>query len=189
MSAPSDGVPYAQPRPVGPVGWVGVVLAVVVLGVAAVLLHDGLVALGALGGDPWVLTAADAVGRVEPTWQVALVGALLALAGLRLVVVALQRRRRPGIPLTAGGGQYLLGQDVARLASGAASQVDGVLDVKSTWGRRAVTVHATTDGGEEVDGRIHVAVVTRLDALTDAPRVVVRTRRSRTDDPAPAGER
>jgi len=179
--AQPEPVPFAQPRPVGPLGWVGVVLAVVVLGVATVLVHDGLVALGVLGGGAWVLAAADAVGEVGPGWQVALVGVVLALAGLRLLVVALTRRRRPGLPLSGGGGQYLLGRDVARLASGAAAQVDGVLDVSSTWGRRAVTVSATTDGDAALDARIHTAVAARLGALADAPRVVVRTRRSRTE--------
>ncbi|MBD7919812.1 hypothetical protein H9657_16190 [Cellulomonas sp. Sa3CUA2] len=193
VSAPPatrEPVPFAPPRPVGPVGWVGVVLALVVLAVAVVLLHDGLAALGVLGGGSWILAAADAVGRITPTWQVALVGAVLALAGLRLLVIALARRRRPGIPLAAGGGQYLLGVDVARLASGAAARVDGVLDVSSTWGRRTVRVDATTDGGPGIDERVRTVVAERLAALADAPRVVVRTRRSRSDeDVAPGGAR
>lgn len=193
VSAPTAGrepVPFAQPRPVGPVGWIGIVLAVIVLAVAVVLLHDGLVALGVLDGSSWVLAAADAVGLITPTWQVALVGAVLALAGLRLLVIALARRRRPGIRLAAGGGQYLLGVDVARLASGAAARVDGVLDVRSTWGRRTVRVTATTDGGPGIDERIRAVVAERLAALADAPRVVVRTRRSRSeDDTAPGGAR
>ncbi|MCM0638765.1 DUF6286 domain-containing protein [Cellulomonas wangsupingiae] len=179
---PPDPVPFAQPRPAGALGWIGVVLALVVLGVAVVLVHDGLVALDVLGGDTWLLAAADAVGRITPTWQVALVGAVVALVGLRLLVVALRPRRRPAIPLAAGGGQYLLGQDVARLASGAAAQVDGVLDVRSTWGRRAVTVDATTDGDTTVTDQVRSAVAERLTALADVPRVAVRARRaSRTD--------
>ncbi|MCC2334892.1 DUF6286 domain-containing protein [Cellulomonas wangsupingiae] len=179
---PPDPVPFAQPRPAGALGWIGVVLALVVLGVAVVLVHDGLVALDVLGGDTWLLAAADAVGRITPTWQVALVGAVVALVGLRLLVVALRPRRRPAIPLAAGGGQYLLGQDVARLASGAAAQVDGVFDVRSTWGRRAVTVDATTDGDTTVTDQVRSAVAERLTALADVPRVAVRARRaSRTD--------
>ncbi|MCC2314954.1 DUF6286 domain-containing protein [Cellulomonas xiejunii] len=182
-----EPVPFAPPRPVGAVGWVGVVLALIVLAVAVVLVHDGLVALGVLGGEPWVVTAAEAVGEIRPTWQVALVGLVLALAGLRLLVIALARRRRPGIPLAAGGGQYLLGVDVARLASGAAAQVDGVLDVRSTWGRRTVRVDATTDGDAATDERIQAAVTERLGALADAPRVVVHSRRARRDDDAASG--
>jgi len=180
-AAAPDQVPFATPRPAGAVAWVGVVLALLVLALAVVLVHDGLVALRVLDGSTWVLAAADAVGDVRPTWQVALVGAVAALVGLRLVVIALRRRRRPGLPLAAGGGQYLLGQDVARLASGAAAQVDGVLDVTSTWGRRAVTVKATTDGGAGLEGAIRAAVSERLSALARVPRVVVRTRRSGTD--------
>jgi len=179
---PPDPVPFAQPRPAGALGWIGVVLAVVVLGVAVVLVHDGLVALDVLGGGTWLLAAADAVGRITPTWQVALVGAVVALVGLRLLVVALRPRRRPAIPLAAGGGQYLLGQDVARLASGAAAQVDGVFDVRSTWGRRAVTVDATTDGDTTVVDQVRSAVTERLTALADAPRVAVRARRASRAD-------
>lgn len=178
-----DPVPvaFAAPRPAGAVTWVGVVLAVLALGLAAVLLHDGLAALGVLGGDLWVLGAADAVGEIAPTWQVALIGAVVGLVGLRLLVVALTRRRRPGLPLAAGGGQYLLGGDVARLASGAAEQVDGVLDVTSTWRRRGVTVRATTDGAPGLDAVIRTAVEERLSALAKVPRVDVRTARSRTE--------
>ncbi|MBO0924616.1 hypothetical protein J1G44_08980 [Cellulomonas sp. zg-ZUI199] len=177
-AAAPDPVPLAAPRPAGAVAWVGVVLALVALGLAVVLMHDGLVALRVLDGGSWVLSAADAVGDIRPTWEVALIGVLVGLVGLRLVVIALRRRRRPGLPLAAGGGQYLLGQDVARLASGAAAQVDGVLEVTSTWGRRAVTVRATTDGGPGLEGLIRAAVSERLSALAKAPRVVVRTRRS-----------
>lgn len=175
-------VPFARPRPAGPVGWIGIVLALVVLGVAVVLVHDGLVRLGTLAGRPWLLDAADAVGEVRPTWQVALVGAVVGLLGLWLVALALSRRSRPGIALAAGGGQYLLGQDVARLASGAAAQVDGVLDATSTWRPRTVTVRATTDGGQGVDEQVRAAVAERLGALASVPRVVVRSRRSRDDE-------
>jgi len=177
-----EPVPFAPPRPVGAVGWIGIVLALVVLAVAVVLVHDGLVALDVVGGGMWLHAAADAIGQIRPTWQVALIGAVLALAGLRLLVIALRPRRRPGLALAAGGGQYLLGQDVARLASGAAAQVDGVLDVNSTWGRRSVTVSATTDGDAGVSERIRAAVTERLAALASAPRVVVRTRRNRDAD-------
>ena len=180
-AAAHEPVPFAQPRPAGPVGWVGIVLAVIVLAVAVVLVHDGLVTLGVLDGEPWVVAAADAVGLITPTWQLALIGAVLALVGLRLLVIAVARRRRPAIPLAAGGGEYLLGVDAARLASGAASQVDGVLDARSTWGRGTVRVDATTDGDPATDERIRTVVTERLAALADAPRVVVRSRRARSD--------
>ncbi|UCN14518.1 DUF6286 domain-containing protein [Cellulomonas iranensis] len=181
-ATPRRPVPYAPPRPAGTLAWLGPLLAVVVLAVAVVLVHDGLVALGALPGTSWVADAGTGLGTLRPTWPVALVGVVVALAGLRLVVVALTPRRRPGLPLSAGAGQHVRGQDVARLASAAAARVDGVLDVSSTWGRRAVTVTATTDGDPTLEARVAVAVTQRLTALTDPPRVVVRTRRARTED-------
>lgn len=160
----------------GPVGAVGPVLAVLLLALGLLLLRDALVAAGALSGTPWLSGAADALEGFAPAWWLVPAGIAVALVGLWLASTAVRRRSRKTLPLTSRTGVFLHTRDIARLASGAAQDVDGVLDVSSTATRKrvSVTVHGTAEAGLEES--VTDVVAQRLSALQSPPRVVVTVR-------------
>ena len=163
----------------GPVGVLGPVLAVLLLALGALLLRDALVAAGAFAGSPWLPAAADALEGFAPvTWLIP-AGIVVALIGLWLLVTALRPRSRKTLPLTSQTGVFLHTRDVARLASGAAGDVDGVLDASSTATRKKVfvAVHATADAG--LRESVTAAVTERLAPLQSPPRVDVTVRTSK----------
>lgn len=160
----------------GPIGAIGPILAVLLLALGLLLLRDALVASGALSGTPWLNAGVDGVEGFAPTWWLISAGIVVALIGLWLALTALRRRSRKTLPLTSRTGVFLHTRDIARLASGAAQDVDGVLDVSSTATRKkvTVTVHGTSELGlrESVTG----AVAQRLSPLQSPPRVAVTVR-------------
>nr|WP_281372915.1 DUF6286 domain-containing protein [Kineococcus aurantiacus] len=90
-----------------------------------------------------------------------------------LVATGFSRRSRRTVRLQGSASATTTTRDVARLATGAARQQDGVLHASSRAGRRRVdvTVSATTP---LVRATVETAVRTALDRLDPAPRVRVR---------------
>jgi hypothetical protein len=118
----------------------------------------------------------DGLDGSTAEWWMVPAGVALALVGLWLLVTALRPRSRKTVPATASTGVFLHTRDIARLASDAAGEVDGVLSAASTASRRAVTVtvRSTTTAGI-ADG-VTDAVAHRLSALQTPLRVKVRVR-------------
>jgi hypothetical protein len=178
-NAPTPMRAATQKSGSGPIGVLGPVLAVLLLALGLVLLRDALVAAGALTGTPWLTTAVDGVKGFAPAWWLIPAGIVVGLLGLCLVLTALRPRSRKTLPLTSRTGVFLHTRDVARLASGAAGDVDGVLDASSAATRKKVTV--TVHGTAEADLRdaVTTAVTDRLSALQSPPRVAVTVRTSK----------
>ncbi|NAZ84243.1 hypothetical protein GTR02_20780 [Kineococcus sp. R8] len=174
MSAGAPGRPTPAPTGAGPVGTVGPLLAVLLVVLGALLLREALVSGGAVGGSPWLPPAADALDGAAPGAVAIAVGAVAALLGLWLVVVALRRRTRR--TLAVGSGAYLGVRDVARLAAGAARDVDGVLDASADATRRRVVVRGRATSLDGVEEPVRAAVAHQLSALTRPPAIVVRLR-------------
>lgn len=169
-----------QPTGAGRIGVVGPVFAVLLLAVGLLLLRDAAVTAGALQGSAWLPAAAESLRGFAPaTWLVP-VGVVLALVALWLVVTAVRPRSRKTLPLTSSSGIYLHTRDVARLASGAARDVDGVLEASTTATRRSVKVAVTTTS-EDQRAVVTAAVTEALRPLRSAPRVIVRTRTRKED--------
>lgn len=148
------------------------VIAVLLLALAVVLVRDALVGLGTLGGSPWLPAAVEALVGLTPSAVVAVVGVVVALVGLWLLLQAFRRRTRSEVAVRSQTGVFTGTSDVARLASGAARSVDGVLDASSTATLRSVTVKVVGTG--DVQAQVQEAVTRRLSALDPAPRVRVR---------------
>ena len=165
----------AAKTPVGPgvITAVGLVLAVLVIALGVVGVHDALVAAGAVSGTPWIDSVVTLFNGLTPAIWLVPVGIVLVLAGLWLLLTALRPRPRTAIALDATTGVFLRPRDVAKLARNAAQDVDAVTSAKATAGRRKVVVAAratTTDGVEQ---QIIQAVTIRLQALAKAPTVRV----------------
>ncbi|WP_284292285.1 hypothetical protein [Luteimicrobium album] len=160
----------AGPRTVAVLG------VLVLLGAAVLAAQAALVAWGALSGS-WVVEAArwadgrDARGRVP-----LLTGVCCVVLGVGVVVACARRRRHLSVLLHVPA-LYLEPQDVARVASRAASEVGGVLDASSSASSRQVVVHVTSLDPAAVRADVERAVVGRLAALTAVPAVEVRAGR------------
>jgi hypothetical protein len=92
-----------------------------------------------------------------------------------LIVTALRPRSRKTLPVTSATGIFLRAADVARLASAAADDVDGVLAASSIASRRKVSVTVESDRDQVAD-LVRDAVTERLSALQKPPPVKVRVR-------------
>lgn len=174
--APAPMPPARQATGSGAVGVVGPVLAVLLLAAGVLLVRDALVAAGVLSGSSWLGAAAEGLrGTAPATWLVP-AGAVVVLLGLWLVVTALRPRTRTAVPLTSQSGAFLRTRDVARLAAGAARDVDGVLDASASASRRKVTVTVSGTAAAGLREDVTSAVTDRLAALESAPRVSVAVR-------------
>lgn len=170
---PMRGAPERTGSGVVPV--VGVLLALCLLALAVALVQHGLVALGIIGGPAWPQVLVEGVrGTAPATWMVP-VGVLLALVGLWLALgVALGRRTRSEVRLRSRTAVSLEPRDVARLASSAARDVDGVLGARSSADRRKLVVRVQTTGEASTAGAVQRAVADRLRAVERQPAVRVR---------------
>lgn len=165
----------SAPAPTGSgrIGVVGPVLALLLTALGALLLREGIVGLGWVAGRPWLDSAAGSLdGFAPPAWVVA-AGVVVVLVGLWLLVTALGRRTRRTIAVTSRSGIHLGLRDVARLASGAARDVDGVVSVSTSATRRVVHVRVRALATERVQDEVTTAVRDQLAPLDPTPTVKV----------------
>ncbi|WP_430785263.1 DUF6286 domain-containing protein [Actinoplanes sp. G11-F43] len=183
--APAAVPMAAAPAPTGagPVGVVGPVLAVLLLGAGAVTIREALTGFGIIGGAPLLPgIARTADNALTGAWPIPL-GAALLLTGLGLIGTALRPRVRRTFTLTGRTGIFVTRRDVARIASDAAAEVDGVLAARSTVSRRRVVTTIHTLGAEPAPAAaVREAIGARLQRLAEPPAVQVRTRVSRPVD-------
>ncbi len=179
MAPSGDGTgsaALAAPKtPVSPGGItvVGIVLAVLVVALGVVGLHDALVAANAAGGSSWSAAAVSAVdGTRRGPWLVP-VGALAVIVGLWLLVTALRPRPRTAIALRADTGVVLRPRDVAQLARSTAGDVDGVTSASASARRRRVSVAVVATSDDGIRDAVAAAVAARFTALSTTPSVRV----------------
>jgi|GEM_PF-481384 len=192
MSATTTGQRFA-PAPdatrSGRVGWLGVVLAIVLVALGVLLVREALVAADVVTGEPWLAPAVDAADGIAPSVAVSAAGVVVALLGVWLVTVAFGRRVRTRLPVrsasddgSAGGstgrptGVTIGLGDVARLAASAAEDVNDVLTARASATRRTVTVTVTVLEGDDVDAAVRAAVTDRLAPLASPVAVKVASR-------------
>ncbi|MGV8965768.1 MAG: DUF6286 domain-containing protein [Cellulomonas sp.] len=170
--------PAAAKAPLGPGGItaVGILLALGLIGLGVVALHDALIPSALVGGPAWIGSTLRALDGVEPASWMVPAGLVLVIVGVWALVIALRPRPRTGITLTARTGVYLRARDVARIAATASDDVDGVVAVKASATRRTVTVTVSVRGDEteQVAAAVRGAVSEALRALMVAPQIRVR---------------
>ena len=159
----------------GRVGFVGPLMAVLLIAIGVVLLHDAVARIDSRPGRTWIAAVNDGLDGLTAEWWMIPVGVVIALAGVWLIVTALRPRSRRTLAVTSQTGVFLRTGDIARLASAAADDVDGVLAASSVAGRRKVTVSVESDR-DQVDQLVHDAVEQRLSALQKPPTVKVKVR-------------
>ncbi|MEO7060746.1 MAG: DUF6286 domain-containing protein [Lapillicoccus sp.] len=182
MSQSTDVSPLERAKtPVGPgtISVVGLLLAVILVGVGAVGVQAALVKAGLLTGKPWLTWALDRPNGLTPAGWMLPAGAVVALVGLWLVLTALRPRPRTAVAVRAATGVFLRPRDLSRLAVAAADEVAGVQDARASATRTKVTLRITSTAGEadrdQVSDAVTAAVTARLSALEKPVRVTVRT--------------
>ena len=159
----------------GRIGVVGPLMALLLTAVGVVLLHDAIARADTRPGRTWVAAVIDGLDGSTAEWWMIPAGLAMALAGVWLIVTALRPRSRKTLAVTSRTGLFLRSRDVARLASAAADDVDGVLSAKSVASRRAVTVSVESDRDGVADV-VRDTVTERLSPLASPPKVNVRVR-------------
>ncbi len=159
----------------GRIGVVGPVLATVLTAVGVVLLHDAISEADNTPGRSWLAAIVDGLNGFTAEWWLIPAGVAVALIGVWLIVTALRPRSRKAVAVTSATGVFLRTSDIARLASAAADDVDGVLSASSVASRRTVTVTVESDTAG-IAGHVQAAVAQRLAALADPVKVKVRVR-------------
>ncbi|MDX1890723.1 DUF6286 domain-containing protein [Mycolicibacterium sp. 050158] len=161
-------------------GYVGTLIAVLLLGLGVVGLRDGAVAAGWLDGMSWT---ASTVGWLDGLsfagWMIP-VGVVAVLIGVWSVLSALRPRRRTATAVNAQSSVWIGPADLARLATAVAEDVPGVLRARSTATLRKITVTAHTTGGSGatgIDAAVADSVRHAVAILREPVKVRVRTRR------------
>lgn len=157
-----------------------IVLGIVLVGLAVVAGQEAAATSGMVSGmspeDGWVTTAAQGLDGAAVGTNALLAGAVALVVGLLLLWAAWHSGPRY-VRLQPAPAVVLRPNDVARLASSTAADVDGVLGASSTASARRVTVRVSSTGAENVPGDVERAVTRRLGLLERPPSVHVRVRR------------
>lgn len=157
------------------------VLAVGLLAVAAIALHDLIIGWNWASGDQWCAAAMRWVGRLS--WQSWMLPAAIGsvIVGLWLGWLAIAPRRRTHLSLSTcpfGAAMYLRPTDLALRCSAVARDVDGVDGARTTVGPRKVTVKVQTDTRSNTgaaENAVRRRVSAELAGLTRVPRLVVKS--------------
>ena len=175
----------AHPRPTmraaqqqtgaGRIGVLGPVMALVLTAIGFVLLHDAIAEADKEPGRTWLAAMVDGLDRLTAEWWMIPAGIGIALLGVWVIITAFRPRSRRTLAVTSDTGVFLRTRDVARLASAAADDVDGVLSANSVATRRAITVTIESERDGVAD-LVRDTVGQRLSALADPPKVNVRVR-------------
>ena len=160
----------------GRIGVVGPILAILLAALGVIVIRDGLIAGNVLGGKAWTSAVLDSLNRSTAEWWMVPASLGVALLGLWLIVTALRPRSRKTVPVTSETGVFLHTRDVARLASEAAGDVDGVLSATSAATRRKVTVTVRSTATAGIADGVNDTVTRRLSPLETPPRITVRVR-------------
>lgn len=178
---PPAPVPHRSPS----AGYLGIVLAVLLLALGALVLYEGIVQTGWVDDGTPVLTevvTGPAVVGANPT--TAAVGALLALVGLWILWMALRPSPRSGLAVGGATGTWMTYQDLERIAVGTAEDCDGVLSARARAGRQTLDVRAQTTTADVRD-TVRSTIADRLSGMATPPRVTVRVEPTfdRKEDP------
>ncbi|WP_226862611.1 DUF6286 domain-containing protein [Mycolicibacterium baixiangningiae] len=178
-------LPATPPSPAAPpaAGYVGSLIALLVLALGVIAVRDSAVSAGWLDGRPWTLNTVEWLDGLTYQWWMIPLGVIAILVGLWSVYSALRPRRRTALPLAARSSVWIGRSDLALVATRAAEMVPGVLGARSSATLRKVTVTVVTtahDRGRDAQrlkSAVSAAVTNSLESVMAAPpKVVVRTR-------------
>ncbi|MDG3015594.1 DUF6286 domain-containing protein [Speluncibacter jeojiensis] len=171
MSSPRPGAPAPTGNPAA--APVAILFGLGLLVLAAICVRDLLIATGAIGGSGWLATAFRWVARLRwHDWM--LPAAIVAvLVGLALLFAAVKPRPHTHLSLTSPAGVWLRPTDLARLCSGRARTVAGVLSATTAVSRKRAVVSVTVGAPAvpDLEDQVRAAVSAGLTALVHTPEL------------------
>lgn len=177
-ATPLDPASARTPLAAARAAYTGAFLALVLLALGAVGIRDSIVAAGWFSGNGtlWTSAAIDWIDGLRPAAWMIPAGVAAAIIGAWFLVLALAPRRRTAVVVDASTSIYIDPHSIARVATLAAREVDGVLDATSTATRKKIRVRVTTTGDDTVPAAVTHAVRTALTPLASTPKISVDTR-------------
>ncbi len=179
----TDTLTTASPRRRPAATLPAMLLAVGLVAIAVVGVHDLLADRGAVAGRPWLQSLADDLDGLTPNGWTTALGVLVALIGLVLLWTALRpaRRTHQATPMD-DGDVWISKRAVGRLAEQAAERTAGIESARVEVGRRTIRVRATTGAAsmapDRVRERVQDNVRSALDGFSPLP-VKVRTKEAK----------
>ncbi|WP_159619057.1 DUF6286 domain-containing protein [Ruania rhizosphaerae] len=163
---------------------VAVVLVLLMLtGAAALLTQHALAAWDVIPEPSWLEHGIELISA-QSRWVLIAAAAAVAL-GVLLLVLAWPHRQRVH-RLSAAPALYLRTVDLARLASAAARDVDGVLAATTTVSGRRLRVQVTATGLDGISEDVHAAVQRQLALVAGSFRIRPQVRTP--DGTGPTGD-
>lgn len=175
---PAEGrAPVAPPA----AGYIGALLAVLVIAAGCIALRDAFIAAEWISGPLWVDAAIKWVDGLRfAGWMIAAALGLVLIGGWALYS-ALRPRRKTAVQLQARSAIWIKTVDLARIATTTADTVPGVLDARARATRRkvVVTVHTTDPANPVIAANTeHTVRATVGDVLAGQPKIIVRARKA-----------
>lgn len=173
-SAPAPRTPpRARPAATG----VAVLLALVLVGLAVVGVHDLAVARGWAQGGPWVPPVVDALDGLTATAGVVAASIAAIVVGVLLLVAALAPARRTHVEVRGDVDLWVSPGAVGALAQATADRAPGVISAETERAsRRKVSVAVVTQrDGTTVEQGVREALAASLVALTPVTPAVRAT--------------
>lgn len=157
-----------------------VVIAFGLLGLAFIVSREWFINRGTFESAPWIQNSVEWVSRLHwETWLLPTAIAAIA-AGIVLIVTALKRRAKTHVPL--GNPEvstvWMRPTDIARMCSGHAATVPGVVHARTVVDRKHAKIHVDTAGGDHdaLITAVEEAVKPQLDTLQKPVRLTVLAR-------------
>lgn len=179
--APDTALKAARP----PVGTgssplIGLLLALGLMALGVVGIQEALVRSEAISDTSWTSTALTrADGVRSATWMLVAFIALIVV-GVLLLLVALRRRPRKTLTLTANTGVYLRTRDLSRIVESRLDGTDSITHASARTTRKKLRITVTTVDAAAQNSQLETRVVElirpTLDALDKAPKTAVTVR-------------
>lgn len=146
--------PSAPPRAVPTALVLGIVIALLLIGLSVVTIRDLAVAQGWATGTPWIPALVDSLDGLGSSAGLAVTGGALALVGVLLLLAALKPGSPTHVRATRGGDLWLTPAAVASLAVSSVDRTRGVVSAQaSRVTRRGATVQVITHGVADSEAR------------------------------------
>jgi hypothetical protein len=169
----------APPRGRPAASGVSLVLAVALVSVAVVSVHDLAVERGWTGGPSWTGSLVDDLDGLTAGTGVVVAGVVLAVVGLLLVLSALKPAPRTHVATPGETDVWVTRRAVRAVAVGAAEDTGGVLEASARHRRGRVVVTVQSDHADIVPA-VETSVREALAGLT-TDDVVVTTEKVKHD--------
>jgi hypothetical protein len=146
--------PSTPPRAVPIALVLGIVLALVLIGLSVVTIRDLAIAQGWAAGTAWIPSLVDSLDGLGSSVGMAVAGGVLALVGVALLLAALKPGSRTHVRAARGGDLWLTPAAVASLAVSSVDRTRGVVSAQaSRVTRRGATVQVITHGAGDAEAR------------------------------------